>query len=54
MNVETSPAYEFKVNNNFSSRYARLLVNDDPSFDGFFAMRELRNTSKVDADFWKA
>lgn len=33
----------FKINDHFSSRYARLLMADDPSFEGFFATRELRN-----------
>ena len=32
----------FKINNNFTSRYARLLVKKHPEFEGFFEMRELR------------
>ena len=32
----------FKVNNNYTSRYARLLVSECPEFRGFFEMRELR------------
>ena len=32
----------FKVNNNYTSRYARLLEIVDPSFKGFFRNRELR------------
>ena len=31
----------FKINNNFSSRYARLIVEKYPEFEGFFQMREL-------------
>jgi len=32
----------FKINNNYVSRYARKLVAEDPRFDGFFEMRELK------------
>lgn len=40
----TSSSYgpDFKLNNVFSSRYARLLISDHPEFDGFFAVRRLR------------
>lgn len=30
---------EFKINNNYTSCYARLLMIEDPSFDGFFQLR---------------
>lgn len=30
---------DFKLNNNYTSCYARLMVLQDDSFDGFFAMR---------------
>ena len=33
---------DFKLNNNFVSRYARLLAADDPAFEGFFERRRLR------------
>jgi len=33
---------EFKINNNFISRYARKLINEDPAFEGFFNLREIR------------
>lgn len=33
----------FKINNNFTSRYARMLIEEDPSFDGFFEMRRLKS-----------
>ncbi len=33
----------FKMNNNYTSRYARKLMTDDPSFDGFFELRELKS-----------
>lgn len=34
---------DFTINNDFSSRYARLLMEVDPSFVGFFEVRELRS-----------
>lgn len=33
----------FKLNNNFTSRYARLLERTDPRFAGFFETRRLRD-----------
>lgn len=33
---------EFKINNNFSSRYARMLMDEDGRFATFFEIRELR------------
>jgi len=33
---------DFKLNNDYRSRYARLIVATYPEFDGFFEMRELR------------
>ena len=32
----------FKISNNHSSRYVRLLVKEHPEFDGFFQMNKLR------------
>lgn len=34
---------EFKINDHFSSRYARLLIEVDPTFAGFFELRRLRS-----------
>jgi hypothetical protein len=31
----------FKLNNNFRSRYARLIMDNEPALDGFFRLREL-------------
>ena len=31
----------FKINNNFTSRYARKLIVDDPTFESFFETRKL-------------
>ncbi len=33
---------EFRLNNNFSSRYVRALVDAHPEWEGMFAMRELK------------
>jgi hypothetical protein len=38
---------DFKVNNNFIALYARLLVWQDPSFDGFFQLRECKPDRKL-------
>lgn len=32
----------FRLSNDFTSRYARLLVEKNPELDGFFELRELR------------
>lgn len=29
----------FKLNNNYFPEYARLLISEDPNFDGFFELR---------------
>lgn len=31
----------FKINNNYTSRYARKLIHERPEFDGFFETRRL-------------
>jgi len=36
------PQGEFKLNNNYSSYYARLLVKTDPSLEGLFELRSLK------------
>jgi hypothetical protein len=33
----------FKINNNYSSRYARKLISEDARFERFFELRELRS-----------
>ena len=33
----------FKLNNNYSSRMARLLMDNEPGLRGFFSLRELRS-----------
>lgn len=40
--IETNDP-EFKLNNNHHSRYARLLMKQEPDLAGFFDLRELRS-----------
>lgn len=42
LTVETQDGGGFQINNNFTSRYARLLIRDDPTFAGFFEIRRLQ------------
>ncbi len=35
-------AEEFKLNNNYRSRYARLIMAEHPDLDGLFELRELK------------
>lgn len=37
--IESNDADGFKINNNWSPFYARLLIKDDPTFAGFFELR---------------
>lgn len=34
----------FKLSNTFRSRYARLIMDQEPDLAGFFSLRELRST----------
>lgn len=34
---------DFKLNNNYHSRYARLIMQANPELDGLFNIRELRS-----------
>lgn len=40
---ETNDPEGFKVNNDYTSRYVRLLIQERPEFDGFFETRKLRS-----------
>lgn len=35
-------AADFKLNDHYHSRYARLILATHPEFDGFFEIRELK------------
>ncbi len=42
--IDTSSRGEpFKLDNSLTSRYVRLLISDDPSFNGFFEQRTLKS-----------
>jgi hypothetical protein len=47
ISFETISEDGFKLNNNYTSRYARLLVLEVPEFDGFFRTRTLKTASKL-------
>lgn len=36
------PTSEWKLNNNYRSRYARLIIEDFPHLEGFFELRALK------------
>lgn len=40
--VETGGAEDFRLPNDFTSRYARLIMENEPDLEGFFETRELR------------
>jgi hypothetical protein len=42
VNVEASGIEEFKMPNDFRSRYARLIMKQEPDLQGVFELRELR------------
>ncbi len=44
--VNNKAGEEFKVNNNFTSRYVRLLEETDPQFIGFFKKRKLTSENQ--------
>ncbi len=41
--VDGRPEEPFKLNNIYTSRYVRMLIQDDPSFLGFFELRVLKS-----------
>lgn len=40
--LQTGGQEEFRLSNDFSSRYARLLIERNPELKGFFELRSLR------------
>ena len=42
MTRTTADEYRFKVNDHFTSRYARLIMSHEKDLDGFFTTRALR------------
>jgi len=43
MSIETQDPDGWKLNNNYTSRYARLVMDECPDLDGFFNTRELQS-----------
>lgn len=41
--VEKDLGEEFKLNDHYHSRYARLIMSKHPELNGFFELRELRS-----------
>lgn len=41
--IQTQGAEPFKISNDFTSRYARLLMERNPALEGFFVTKELRS-----------
>jgi hypothetical protein len=39
--IETTGSDPYRINDHYSSRYARKLIAEDSRFDGFFELREL-------------
>lgn len=37
---------DFKLNNNYRSRYARLIMNNEPDLAGFFDIRRLHDDDR--------
>src|SRR5690349_11750004 len=40
--VEQDMRENYKLNNNYPSRYVRLLIENHPELEGFFELREIR------------
>jgi len=43
MQIERGANDEFKINNNFTSRYVRLFEKEYPEYSGFFKTRKLKS-----------
>lgn len=43
----TDPASEFKLNNNYTAFYARLLMEQDKRLDGLFEVRQQRHDAQL-------
>lgn len=42
VDVETQDPDGFKMNNNYCSRYARMVMDNHPHLDGLFRLRQLK------------
>lgn len=41
--IRKDPREQFKINNNYSALYARMLINDDVRFNDFFELRSRKS-----------
>lgn len=48
--VEKDMGAEFKLNDHYHSRYARLIMQKHPELDGFFELRRLKNEREAKDD----
>lgn len=46
----TADAYGFKLNDHYTSRYARLIMTREPELAGLFALRSLRTRRPMEQD----
>jgi hypothetical protein len=46
--LETEDRSSFKLNNNYTSYYARLIRSQEPDLAGMFELRGLRNADELD------
>ena len=50
VNVETQSKDEFKINNNHTAYYARMVMIDYPELKGYFRLRSARND--IELKYW--
>ena len=50
VNVETQSKDEFKINNNHTAYYARMVMMDYPELKGYFRIRSARND--IELKYW--
>lgn len=46
-NFDLRTTEPFKINNDFIALYARLLIHHDPSFEGFFELRKMKECRRL-------
>lgn len=49
MSIETKDETGFKLNNNYTSRYARLMEQEHPEYAGFFHKRTMKTSTTLGA-----
>lgn len=46
LNFETT-GDTFKLNNNYTAYYARMVIENNPEFEGFFELRERKRNDRI-------